>query len=172
MWEELADAPSIPPFTLQPPQDHGGIPLDMLVPFCDIANLHLNIDDDPGKVALRDVLTQSYRNPDAKSWVLLGLTGIVVPRGLADCLLYEMDHNITLDEAMKNSSRRMWRPGPAFVRREKYFLVLHTTPLAELRNMVAASRRGPDPIVVIAVVRWPDDLASCIGMVDAHDVLA
>lgn len=142
----------------------------MLVPFCDIASNSLGIDEDPGCTSLVEIMSTSYRFPKSKSWVLLGPTAIVVPRGFSCLLLRESDKTITLDRAIRNNSH-LSDLTPVLVPREKWFQVLHTTPIAELRQTVAASQDGPDPIAVIAVVRILGNLASCVGMVEAGEIL-
>ncbi|KAJ5173287.1 hypothetical protein N7492_005880 [Penicillium capsulatum] len=170
MWEELADAPSIPPFTLQPPPEQRGIPIDTLVPFGEIANFHCGSLAELEQIRLVDVLALSYKKPKSRSWILLGHTAIVTPRGFSNLLFIGTSYDMSLTEALKTAY-----PGkettPAVVSREKWFSVLPTTPITEVRQMVARSQRTRDPITVIAMVKIPGDYASCIGVIQAEDIM-
>lgn len=163
-WEELANTPAIPPFSLQSPPAQRQIPQDMLIPLDQIPTVSVP-SHDPNDVRLVDILLTAIQNPNAKSWVFLSPSEIIPPRRIRGLVSHRTDVDMRVsDRVVKDSGR------PLSVARSNWCLVPDTTPLAELRRIVFSSRSGSDPISVIAVMKDIARPASCIGVMEAEDL--
>jgi hypothetical protein len=161
-WEDFSNGSSIPPFTLQQPPEHRSIPLDMLVPLDQIPTASASPASD---VRLLDILLTAIQHPTAKSWVFLSASELVPPRRIRSLLSRHTDVDLRVSDAVAQDSGR-----PLSVSRANWFLVAESTPLAELRRLVATSRNGPDPLSVIAVVKDIASPTSYIGVMEAEDL--
>ncbi|KAJ5129504.1 Sugar isomerase (SIS) [Penicillium bovifimosum] len=164
-WEEIANIPSIP-FTLQPPPEQRIISLDILVPFDQIPTASAPSSHTSGDVRLLDILLTAIQHPNAKSWVFLSPTEIIPPRHLRSLVSPGEDMDMSVSEAMARS------PGTPFVvPRSDWLLVPHSAPLSELRRLASESRSGSNAISVIAVMKDMASPDSCIGVMEAEDLL-
>ena len=162
-WDELANTPSIPTFSLQSPPDQRQIPLDMLVPLDQIPIASAS-PYSPNDVRLVDILLMAIQHPNAKSWVFLSPSEIFTPRRIRS-LLSRDNVDMCVSEALKTDSGRSLT-----VARAKWCLVPETISLAELKRIVSTSRSSAEPISVIAVVKDITDPASCIGVMEPDDL--
>ena len=167
-WEDLADAPTSPPFALQPPPEHRRIPLDILVPFneitrCPAASL------DCGDITLHEISIACLTSPKSKSWFAPNIMEVIPPRRLGMFLRFQSDFSLTLREAM---TRETPYKGPLTEPRDRWYQALHTTPLAEIRQYVKTWQNSPNAVTVVAVMKEINDFGSCIGLVEAEDILA
>ncbi|KAJ5316962.1 hypothetical protein N7508_001470 [Penicillium antarcticum] len=164
-WEEIGSAPLIPPFNLQSPPAQRRISSDMLVPLDHIPTAS-SPSSSPGDVRLLDILLTAFQHPNAKSWVFLSPDEIIPPRQTRSLLSPGGNMDMRVSDVIAED------PNASFaVHRNKWLLVLDSTPLADLRHKVCASRKGLHPISVVAIVKdmkYPD---SCIGVIEAEDLL-
>lgn len=166
-FEELANAASIPPFTLQPPPEHRRIPLDMLVPLDQIPSVCTpSSSSSPSDVRLLDILLTAIQHPNAKSWVFLSPSDIIPPRRVRALLSRHTDVDMRVSEVLASEPNQSLA-----VNRSEWLAIPYPTPLAELRRLVCTSRSRSDAISVIAVMKDVNDSASCIGVMEADDLL-
>ena len=163
-WEEITNTAPIPPFSLQQPPDSRLIPLDMLVPLDQIPNVSSPVQS-PSDVRLLDVLLAAIQHPNAKSWVFLSPTELVPPRRIRSFLSNHANVDMRVADAIVKDTNR-----PLAVARTDWFLVPDTTPPAELRCLVSASRVRSAPITVIAIMKDVACPTSCIGVMEAEDL--
>ncbi|KAJ5959436.1 Sugar isomerase (SIS) [Penicillium vulpinum] len=165
-WEEITNTPLIPPFNLQSPPEQRIVSRDMLVPLDQIPTASASSSQSPGDVRLLDILLTAIQNPNAKSWVLLSPSEIIPPRRIRALLSPGGDMDMRASEVTAKN------PGTSFVvPQSKWLLVLESTPLAEIRLTVSESRKGSEPVSVIAVVKNMASPDSFIGVMEAEDLL-
>lgn len=162
-FEELANGASTPRFTLQPIREHWRVPLDMLVPLDHIPIVCTPSSSSPSEVRLLDILLAAIQHPTAKSWVFLSSSDIIPPRRVRALLTRHTDVDERLcDNLARDPSH------PLAVNRRDWLLISYCTPLAELRQLASARS---DAISVIGVLKDVNDPASCIGVMEAEDLL-
>jgi hypothetical protein len=165
-WEEIGSIPLIPPFNLQSPPAQRRISPDMLISLDQIPTASSPSSSSPGDVRLLDILLTAIQHPNAKSWVFLSPHEIIPPRQTRSLLSPGGNMDMRVSEVMTEN------PNTSFaIHRSRWLLVPDSIPLADLRHKVSASRNGPHPISVVAVVKdmnYPD---SCIGVMEAEDLL-
>ncbi|KAJ5550037.1 Sugar isomerase (SIS) [Penicillium sp. DV-2018c] len=164
-WEEIANTPSSP-FTLQPPPEQRIISLDILVPFDQIPTTFSPPSHSSGDVRLLDILLTAIQHPNAKSWVLLSPSEIIPPRHLRSLVCPGEDMDLIVSEAVARNPDT-----PFVVPRSNWLTVPHSALLSELRRVVSESRGGSNPISVIAVMKDMASPDSCIGVMEAEDLL-
>lgn len=163
-WEELANTPAIPAFSLHSPPEQRQLPLDMVVPLDQIPTASASLSS-PQEVRLLDILLTAIQHPNAKSWVFLSPSEIIPPRRLRTFLSRHADVEMRVSDAVTKD------PGLSFaVARANWCLVPDTTPLGQLRRVVSMSRDGSEPISVIALMKDTAQPASCIGVIEAEDL--
>lgn len=162
-FEDLANGAVIPPFHLQPPPEYRRIPLDMLVPVDQIPIASTPSSCSPSDVRLLDILLAAVQHPNAKSWVFLSPNDLVPPRRVRAVLSRHTDVNLRVSDVGIGDSNQ-----PLAVNRTDWLLMPDSTPLAELRRLVAISRGES---TVIAVMKNINDPASYIGFMEAEDFL-
>ncbi|OGE49277.1 hypothetical protein PENARI_c022G05760 [Penicillium arizonense] len=165
-WEEIGSTSLIPPFNLQQPPAQRRISLDMLISLDQIPTASSPSSSSPGDVRLLDILLTAIQHPNAKSWVFLSPHEIIPPRQTRSLLSPGGNMDMRVSDVMTENPNT-----PFTIHRSRWLLVPDSTPLADLRHKVSASRNGPHPISVVAVVKdmnYPD---SCIGVMEAEDLL-
>ena len=165
-WEEIGSSPLIPPFNLQAPPAQRRISLDMLISLDQIPTASSPSSSSPGDVRLLDILLTAIQHPNAQSWVFLSPHEIIPPRQTRSLLSPGGNMDMRISDVMTENPNT-----PFAIHRSRWLLVPDSTPLANLRHKVSASRTGPHPISVVAVVKdmnYPD---SCIGVMEAEDLL-
>ncbi|KAJ6072862.1 hypothetical protein N7467_010947 [Penicillium canescens] len=165
-WEEIGSTPLIPPFNLQSPPAQRQISPDMLISLDQIPTASSPSSSSPGDVRLLDILLTAIQHPNAKSWVFLSPHEIIPPRQTRSLLSPGGNMDMRVSDVMTENPNT-----PFAIHRSRWLLVPDSTPLADLRHKVSASRNGPHPISVVAVVKdmnYPD---SCIGVMEAEDLL-
>lgn len=164
-WEDINSTQLIPPLTLQKTPEPRLIPRDMMVPLEQIP-IAKSSSDLVGDVRLLDILLTAIQNPNAKSWVFLSPSDIVPPRRIRSLLLPggDMDMRIS-DVAAKDPSI------PFIVPRSNWLLVSDSTPLTEIRCCLSEFRKKSSPVTVVGVVKDVTDPNSCIGVIDAEELL-
>jgi hypothetical protein len=165
-WEEIGSTPLIPPFNLQSPPAQRQVSSDMLVLLDQIPTALSPSSSSPGDVRLLDILLTAIQHPNAKSWVFLSPDEIIPPRQTRSLLSPGGNMDMRVSDVMSED------PHTSFaVHRNSWLLVPDSTPLADLRHKVSASRNGPHPISVVAVVKDMNYPESCIGVMEAEDLL-
>ncbi|KAJ5773122.1 hypothetical protein N7457_008018 [Penicillium paradoxum] len=165
-WEDITNTPSIPPFTLQSLPEQRLVSRDMLVSLDQIPTVSASSSRLPGDVRLLDVLLTAIQHPNAKSWVFLSPSEIIPPRRIRSLLSSGGDMDMRVSEVDTKSL------GSQFVvPRSNWLLVPESTPLAEIRTIVSESQGGSNPASVIAVMKDRNAPGSCIGVIEAEDLL-
>ncbi|KAJ5776252.1 uncharacterized protein N7511_001263 [Penicillium nucicola] len=162
-WEDIGGSSIIPPFNLQSPHAQQQISLDMLVPLDHIPTAS---SSSSGDLRLLDILLTAIQHPNAKSWVFLSPDEIIPPRQTRSLLSPSGNMDMRVSDVTTEDSNT-----PFAIHRSKWLLVPDSTPLTDLRHKICASQNGPHPISVVAVVKdmkYPD---SCIGVMEAEDLL-
>jgi hypothetical protein len=163
-WEDITNTPLIPPFTLQSPPEQRLIPRDIIVSLEQIpiaASSHSTSD-----IRLLDILLSAIQNPNAKSWVFLSPTAIIPPRRVRSLLLPGGDMDMLVSDIVAK------RPDtPLAVPRSNWLLVPASSKLADLRRLVSELHKGSNPISVIGVMKDMTIPDSCIGVIEAEDLL-
>jgi len=163
-WEEITNTPLIPPFTLQSPPEQRLIPRDMIVPLEQIPLVASSPHS--SDVRLLDILLTAIQNPDAKSWVFLSPSVIIPPRRVRSLLSPGGDMDMRVSDVVAKN------PGPPFaVPRSSWLLVPASTPLADLRRLASEFHKGSSAILVIGAMKDMANPDSCIGVVEAEDLL-
>ncbi|KAJ5164378.1 Sugar isomerase (SIS) [Penicillium coprophilum] len=164
-WEDITNAPVIPPFNLQSPPEQRFLSRDMLVPFDRIPTVSASSSQSPSDVRLLDILLTAIQHPNAKSWVSLSPSEIIPPRRIRALVSPGGDMDLRVSEVVTKN------PGtPFIVPQSKWLLVPESTPLGEIRRTVSESRNGSDPVSVIAVVKDMASPGSIIGVMEAEDL--
>ncbi|KAJ6049694.1 uncharacterized protein N7446_006978 [Penicillium canescens] len=166
-WEEIGSIPLIPPFNLQSPPAQRRISPDMLISLDQIPTASSPSSSSPGDVRLLDILLTAIQHPNAKSWVFLSPHEIIPPRQTRSLLSPGGNMDMRVSNIMTEKPNT-----PFAIHRSRWLLVPDSTPLADLRHKISASRNGRHPISVVAVVKdmnYPD---SCIGVMEAEDLLS
>ncbi|KAJ6108113.1 hypothetical protein N7523_009436 [Penicillium sp. IBT 18751x] len=164
-WEDLNDNSSIPPFTLQPPPEQRRVPMDMLVSLDQIPTASTSPSQKSSDLRLLDILLTAIQHPNAKSWVFLSPSEIVPPRRIRSLLSKHADVDMRVSDAVAKST------GCLSVNKLNWLPVPHSISLAELRRLVSTSRSGVDVVSVIAFMKNPADPDSCIGVMEAEDLM-
>ncbi|CAG7996138.1 unnamed protein product [Penicillium salamii] len=164
MWEDINNAPPIPPFSLQSPPTQRLIPESMIVPLQAIPTVSPSATSS-SEVRLLDILLAAIQNPNAKSWVFLSPSEIILPQRVRSLLSPggDMDMRVS-DVAAHNPST------PLTVPRSNWLLVSDTTPLPEVRYVLSELRKETNPVTVIGVVKDLANPDSCIGVIDAEEL--
>lgn len=165
-WEEITSIPLIPPFTLQPPPEQPRISRDMLVTLDQIPIVSASSSHSSDDVRLLDILLTAIQNPNAKSWVFLSPSEIIPPRHIRSLLSPGEDIHMRVSEAVAKN------PGiPFVVPRSSWLLVPESTSVDAIRRAVIESRSGLIPVSVIGVVKDMASASTCIGVIEADDLL-
>lgn len=166
-FEELTNGAAIPPFTLQPPPEHRRIPLDMLVPLDQIPTVcPPSSASSSSDFRLLDILLTAIQHPNAKSWVFLSSSDIIPPRRVRALLSRHTNVDMRVSDLLANDPSQSLA-----VNKSDWLAASYSTPLAELRRLVSTSQSRPDAISIIAVMKDVNDPASCIGVMEAEDLL-
>ncbi|CAG8935048.1 unnamed protein product [Penicillium salamii] len=164
LWEDINNAPSIPPFSLQSPPTQRLIPESMIVPLQAIPTVSPSATSS-SEVRLLDILLAAIQNPNAKSWVFLSPSEIIPPQRVRSLLSPGGDMDMRVSHVAANDPCT-----PLTVPRSNWLLVSDTTPLSEVRYVLSELRKETNPVTVIGVVKDLANPDSCIGVVDAEEL--
>ncbi|CAG8112445.1 unnamed protein product [Penicillium salamii] len=164
LWEDINNAPSIPPFSLQSPPTQRLIPESMMIPLQAIPTVSPSASSS-SEVRLLDILLAAIQNPNAKSWVFLSPSEIILPQRVRSLLSPGGDMDMRVSDVAAHDPST-----PLTVPRSNWLLVSDTTPLSEVRYVLSELRKETNPVTVIGVVKDLANPDSCIGVIDAEEL--